>query len=134
MEDPAAGYRALHAKLKKEEDFKDVSLKKAMARTSQNVERAPDFVLKVLVKPGADSPFKSCGLFEASRSYSAGRVHLSVCLSVYVSVRMYVRIYVGIHICMHALVGCCDAKRRYHRVDPDRFHRCVLFRRRFAMS
>ena len=34
---------------------------------------------------------------------------------------MYVRIYVGIHICMHALVGCCDAKRRYHRVDPDRF-------------
>jgi len=28
VEDPAAGYRALHAKLKKEEDFKDVSLKK----------------------------------------------------------------------------------------------------------
>ena len=82
MEDPAAGYRALHAKLKKEEDFKDVSLKKAMARTSQNVERAPDFVLKVLVKPGADSHSKAA---DSSKHLEATVQGVSTCLSVCLS-------------------------------------------------
>ena len=73
MEDPAAGYRALHAKLKKEEDFKDVSLKKAMASSNENdVKEAPDFVSKVLLKPGADGHSKAADSWKHPQSGSCG--------------------------------------------------------------